>query len=108
MIVLDIETSGVNPEENGIWQIGAFEIENPNNYFLEEGRIDEDDEIGEGSLKVTGKSKEYFLNKNKQSQKDLLIKFFEWFKNAKIKNANVNIHIASTTTINKIKIKIKK
>jgi DNA polymerase III epsilon subunit-like protein len=86
MIVLDIETSGLNPEENGIWQIGAFEIENPNNYFIEEGRIDKEDKIGEGALKITGKSKEYFLDKNKQSQKDLLIRFFEWFKNASIKN----------------------
>jgi len=86
MIVLDIETSGISPEENGIWQIGAFEIENPDNSFLEEGRIDENDKIGEGALLVTGKSKEYFLDKNKQSQKNLLISFFEWCKNAGIKN----------------------
>ena len=86
MIVLDIETSGLNPEENGIWQIGAFEIENPDNYFLEEGRIDDNDKIGEGALLVTGKSREYFLEKNKQTQKNLLISFFEWCKNAKIKN----------------------
>jgi len=86
MIVLDIETSGLNPEENGIWQIGAFEIGNPDNYFLEEGRIDDDDKIGEGALLVTGKSRENLLDKTKQSQKELLIKFFEWCKNTEIKN----------------------
>lgn len=86
MIVLDIETSGLNPEECGIWQIGAFDLENPDNYFLEEGRIDEEDNIGEGALLVTGKSREYFLDKDKQSQKELLIKFFEWCKGVKIKN----------------------
>jgi DNA polymerase III epsilon subunit-like protein len=86
MIVLDIETSGLNPEEHGIWQIGAFEIENPNNYFIEEGRIDSEDKIGEGALLVTGKTKEDFLNINKQPQKELLKNFFEWCKNAGIKN----------------------
>jgi DNA polymerase III epsilon subunit-like protein len=85
MIVLDIETTGLNPEENGIWQIGAFEIKNPNNYFLEEGRIDKGDKIGEGALLVTGKSKEDLLDKKKQSQKDLLKNFFEWCKRIEIK-----------------------
>jgi len=86
MIVLDLETSGLNPEEHGIWQIGAFEFENSNNYFFEEGRIDDNDKIGKGALLVTGKSKEYFLDKNKQSQKDLLAKFFKWVENVEIKN----------------------
>ena len=86
MIVLDIETSGVNSGENGIWQIGAFDIENPNNCFLEEARIDESDSIQEEALLVTGKSREELLDKNKQSQKDLLVKFFGWCKNVNIKN----------------------
>ena len=45
MIALDIETSGGNPVKYGIWQIGAIELENPKNIFLEEARIDEEDEV---------------------------------------------------------------
>jgi len=79
MIVVDIETSGgFNPERNGIWQIGAVEFENPKNSFLGEARIDDEDGVEEGALKVTGKSEEELRDKSKQSQRQLLEKFFEW------------------------------
>lgn len=45
MIVVDIETSGLDFNKCGIWQIGALELENPANTFLEEARIDDEDEI---------------------------------------------------------------
>jgi len=86
MIVLDIETSGVSPENCGIWQIGAIELENPENTFLEEGRIGDKDLIEESALLVTGKTKEYLLDKNRQSEKDLLNNFFKWVENVKVRN----------------------
>ncbi len=86
MIVLDIETSGLYPEEHGIWQIGALDFYNPQNTFLEEGRIDDEDEVAEEALKVTGKTEAELRNQNKQSQKHLLENFFDWTKKAKIKN----------------------
>ena len=36
MIVLDIESSGLDSGRCGIWQIGALEFENPSNTFLQE------------------------------------------------------------------------
>lgn len=84
MIVLDIETSGINPEKHGIWQIDALELENPNNNFLEEGRIDNEDEITDDSIKVHGKNEEYLRNINNQSQKTLIETFFKWSKNTTI------------------------
>jgi len=45
MMVFDIETSGTNFYKCGIWQIGALELENPENTFLQEGRIDDKDKI---------------------------------------------------------------
>ena len=56
MIALDIETSGGNPVKYGIWQIGAIELENPKNIFLEEARIDEEDEVQKESLLIAGKT----------------------------------------------------
>ena len=47
MIILDIETSGLRPEENGIWQIGAVDFYNPENIFLDECRIDQEDKVEE-------------------------------------------------------------
>ncbi|MBR9701382.1 3'-5' exonuclease [Candidatus Pacearchaeota archaeon] len=78
MIVLDIETSGGDYVENGIWQIGAIDIENPENYFLEEVRIDEGDTVNERALLIIGKTEEELRDKNKQSQKELIGNFLNW------------------------------
>lgn len=72
MIVLDIETSGIYPERHGIWQIGALELENPSNVFLEEGRIDDEDVVEEEAVKVHGKNEAYLRNSEKQSQRELI------------------------------------
>jgi len=86
MIVVDIETSDVFFVEGGIFQIGAVEFENPENQFFEDCRIDDEDRIAKESLFVTGKTKEEVRDKSKQSQKELLEKFFEWCKKIKVKN----------------------
>lgn len=84
-IVLDIETSGLNKVQCGIWQIGAIDL-NDNEEFFQESRIDDEDFVEERALKVIGKTKEELLDKNKQSQKELLKTFFEWIKTRKVKN----------------------
>ncbi len=80
MIILDIESTGINTREGGIWQIGAFELEKPENYFLQEGRIDDEDKIMEEALKIIGKTEEELRDKNKQSQKQLILNFLGWRK----------------------------
>jgi len=86
MIVVDIETSGLEPEKNGIWQIGAVDFFDPKNIFLEESRIDDEDTVTAESLKVIGKTESELRDDNKQSQKEMIEKFFEWTKSVKIKN----------------------
>jgi DNA polymerase III epsilon subunit-like protein len=86
MIVVDIETSGLDFEHLGIWQIGAIELENPANSFLEEARIDDNDVINPNSLKIIGKTEEELRDKTKRSQKELLSDFFEWAKKIEIKD----------------------
>ena len=81
MIVVDIETSGGNPSEHGIWQIGAVELENPENVFLEEGRIDEEDKTNNEALIICGKTEEELRDKEKQSQEQLIKNFLRWTKN---------------------------
>ena len=86
MISLDIETSGGSPIEYGIWQIGAIELENPENQFLEEARIDEEDKIDDEALIITGKAEEELRDRNKQSQKEMIGNFFKWVDKIKMKN----------------------
>lgn len=98
MIVVDIETSGGNFEKCGIWQIGAIELENSNNVFLEEARLDDSDEVLNSTnlkdfkpvLEVIGRNEEQLRDKNKQSQKQLLESFFIWC--SKIKNRDLICH----------------
>jgi len=84
-IVLDIETSGLDFLSLGIWQIGAIDL-NTMEEFFEECRIDDEDVIGESALEITGKTEEELRDKNKQSQKELLEKFFRWVEDRKMKN----------------------
>lgn len=85
MIVLDIESSGIDTGRCGIWQIGAIELENLRNYFLQEARIDDEDVIEEGALKITGKTEEELRDRKKQSQKQLILNFLEWMKTCREK-----------------------
>ena len=86
MIVLDIETSGLNYEKCGIWQIGALELEHPENIFFEEARIDDGDVTENSALVVIGKTENELRNSGKQSQKQLLQHFLEWVSYIQIKN----------------------
>jgi DNA polymerase III epsilon subunit-like protein len=79
MIVIDIETSGVSTGKNGIWQIGAINLENREE-FLQEVRIDDEDEIMQEALEICGKTEEELRSREKQSQKQLIENFFDWLK----------------------------
>jgi DNA polymerase III epsilon subunit-like protein len=98
MIVVDIETSGGDFEKCAVWQIGAVELENPKNTFLEEARMDEEDQIVNSInlpdpkpvLEVIGKTEEELRDKKKQSQKQLIQNFLNWC--SKIKKQNFICH----------------
>ena len=86
MIVVDIETSGVDFHACGIWQVGAIDTDNPEKIFLEDCRIDDTDAVEEGALRVCGKTEEELRDKNKQSCRDLLKNFFVWCTNSNMRN----------------------
>ena len=74
MIVLDIETSGLDTGKNGIWQIAALNMETREE-FLGEARIDDEDEIMEAALEICGKTEQELRDKSKQTQKQLIENF---------------------------------
>ena len=85
MIVVDIECSGLDSEKCGIIEIGAVELENPENVFREEARIDDEDVVEEGALRVLGKTEVDLRDSSKQSQKQLLEHFLSWVSSVSIK-----------------------
>lgn len=84
MIAVDIETSGGNPIEHGIWQIGAVDL-NTMEEFSDESRIDDKDKVNEEALIIIGKKEEELRDTGKQSQKELLDKFFKWLEKREMK-----------------------
>lgn len=85
MIVVDIESSGLDSGRCGIWQIGALELENPSNTFFEEGKIDDEDKVEKEALLVIEKKESELRDKNKQSQKKLIENFLEWCRTCQMK-----------------------
>ena len=84
-IVTDLEMSGLDPVKNGIWQIGAVDL-NTMEEFLEESRIDDEDSVEEEALKVIGKTEEELRSPEKQSQKEMIEKFMKWVEKKQLRN----------------------
>lgn len=89
-VVVDLEASGIDFVKCGIWQIGAIDLETGEE-FLEESRIDDEDKYLENGgdktlFEVIGKTEAELRDESKQSQKELLIKFFKWMKKREMKN----------------------
>ena len=86
MIVLDIETSGLDYYKCGIWQIGALDFYNPENQFFQDARIDDEDIVHAKALEITGKTEEELRDRTKRPQRRLLENLFYWSKS--VKNIN--------------------
>jgi DNA polymerase III epsilon subunit-like protein len=80
MIVVDIETSGLNPLKNSILEIGAIDFFNPSNRFYQKCKIFDGAEIDCKALKVNGYDNIQLYDQNKQDLKSLLLNFIDWLK----------------------------
>jgi DNA polymerase III epsilon subunit-like protein len=78
MIIIDVEASGVNYEKHSIISIGALDYSNPDNRFYGECRIWDGARIMEGATVIHGMSDESITDPNKQSEEELIRRFFEW------------------------------
>lgn len=78
MIVVDVETSGLNPWRNAILSIGALEFDRPTNTFYGECRVPADAEINPEALVVNGFTEASIHDVTKPSLEQLLARFIEW------------------------------
>lgn len=93
MIILDIETSGLNPDKASIVSIGAVDFINPDNIFYGECSIFHGAEVNPQSLKVIGMKIEEITDKKRQSVDDLLKKFLNWLVDIQNQTiAGQNVH----------------
>ena len=98
MIVLDIETTGVDALKNSIVSIGAIEFENPEERFYEECRIWDGAEINPLALEVNGYTEEEVKDINKKTEADVVQNFIDWLNERKdITVAGQNPHAVDLT-----------
>jgi DNA polymerase III epsilon subunit-like protein len=81
MIVVDIETSGVDPRMHSIISIGAVELENPDNEFYGECAVWDGAEILDEALEINGFTREDITDPSKQTLEILMIGFLDWVRN---------------------------
>ncbi len=82
MIIVDVETTGLNPLKNSIVSIGAVDFENPANFFYEECRIWKGAQISEEALHINGFTRAQVQDPRRKSLEDLMKAFLAWATNA--------------------------
>jgi DNA polymerase III epsilon subunit-like protein len=93
MIILDIETTGLDPRKHSLLSIGAVNFANPEETFYGECRMFDGAEVMEEVLEMNGFSVDSVIDKKKQSPSELINQFVEWlnqFKDQTIAGHNVN------------------
>lgn len=78
MLILDVETTGVDPKKHSIVSIGALEFEKTEREFYGECRMWNGAEISEEALGVNGFTREQIVETNIKSHDELLQKFSGW------------------------------
>lgn len=78
MIVLDTELSGLEPSKHSLVSVGAYDFNNPKNFFYEECRVFDGAHIMDEALAVNGFTKEQVMDKNKPSDREVVLHFLAW------------------------------
>lgn len=78
MIIVDVESSGVDAQKDSLLSVGAIDFDNPQNRFYEECRIWNGAHIEEDALKVNGFSREQITDPKKQTDREVVEKFLQW------------------------------
>lgn len=83
MIVVDVETTGIDPKTRSIIQIGALDFDNPDNRFSFSCRAFDGAKLDEGARAVHGISDAEVLDKNKPTEAEAMVSFVGWAKGIK-------------------------
>ncbi|MEX0924367.1 MAG: exonuclease domain-containing protein [Candidatus Paceibacterota bacterium] len=78
MIVLDIETTGLDPDRSSIVSLGAVSLVDTNKTFYMECRVWNGAEIHQEALNVNGFTRDEIMDEEKCSDAQLIAKFSEW------------------------------
>ena len=78
MIVLDIETTGLDPRHHSIIEVGAIDFDCPGNYFNERCQIWDGAMIDMEALEINGLTIDGIQDKTILTQEELISRFITW------------------------------
>lgn len=78
MLVIDVETSGLDINKNSLISIGAVDFDNPDRQFYEECRVWDGAFVSEESLDVNGFTEDQVRDINKKTLKEMMYSFKNW------------------------------
>ncbi len=94
MVILDIETTGLDAELNGLVSIGAIDFTRPRDTFYGECRIRKGEKITQSALDVNGFTADSVRDTEKQTTKELIKSFERWLSMRSVKVIG-GLHISS-------------
>jgi DNA polymerase III epsilon subunit-like protein len=83
MIVVDMESSGLEPQLHSLVSVGAVDFNNPSNQFYMECRIWDGARVEDEALAINGFTREQITDSSKKSDKELIEAFLEWVNTCK-------------------------
>jgi len=78
MIILDVESSGVDPHGNSILSLGALDLDNPENQFYDECRMWDGAKYEKEAGEINGFSEEDATDTTKKTEAELITAFVAW------------------------------
>lgn len=78
MIVLDVESTNLDPRTGSIVSLGALDLDEPTNQFYDECRIWDEADVKDEALAVNGFDREEITDPAKKTEAELIAGFIAW------------------------------
>lgn len=80
MIVVDVESTGVDARQCSLLSVGALDFDNPTNQFYAECRAFEGAHVEKEALVISGFTAEQICDTGKKSDREVVVGFLTWMK----------------------------
>ncbi|KKU78218.1 MAG: Exonuclease RNase T and DNA polymerase III [Parcubacteria group bacterium GW2011_GWA2_47_64] len=80
MIIVDVESTGVDSRLCSLLSVGAVDFNNPGNQFYMECRAFEGSHVEKEALKIAGFSSEQIHDAAKKTDREVVVAFLKWMK----------------------------